>query len=60
MTETERKTWVVDESGAGDYRTLTEAVGSHLPGVDVQSAEKARRTVLRFPPCAAWTHHPKP
>ena len=28
MTETERKTWVVDESGAGDYRTLTEAVAA--------------------------------
>ena len=26
MTETKRKTWIVDESGAGDYRTLTEAV----------------------------------
>lgn len=23
MTETKRKTWIVDESGAGDYRTLT-------------------------------------
>ena len=22
MTETKRKTWIVDESGAGDYRTL--------------------------------------
>lgn len=28
MTETERKTLVVDESGAGDYRTLTEAVAA--------------------------------
>ena len=28
MTETERKTWIVDESGAGDYRTLTEAVAA--------------------------------
>ena len=28
MTETKRKTWVVDESGAGDYRTLTEAVAA--------------------------------
>ena len=28
MSETERKTWVVDESGAGDYRTLTEAVAA--------------------------------
>ena len=28
MTETKRKTWIVDESGAGDYRTLTEAVAA--------------------------------
>ena len=28
MTETKRKTLVVDESGAGDYRTLTEAVAA--------------------------------
>ena len=28
MTETERKTLVVDESGVGDYRTLTEAVAA--------------------------------
>lgn len=28
MIETERKTLVVDESGAGDYRTLTEAVAA--------------------------------
>ena len=28
MTETNRKTLVVDESGAGDYRTLTEAVAA--------------------------------
>ena len=28
MTETERKTLVVDESGAGDYRMLTEAVAA--------------------------------
>ena len=28
MIETKRKTWIVDESGAGDYRTLTEAVAA--------------------------------
>ena len=28
MTVPNRYTWVVDESGAGDYRTLTEAVAA--------------------------------
>ena len=31
MTETERKTWVVDESGAGDYRTLTDRPDAFCP-----------------------------
>ena len=41
MTETERKTWVVDESGAGDYRTLTEAdVQKAMDKVQKVCAEK--------------------
>ena len=35
MTETERKTWVVDESGAGDYRTGSSGVAAQAATASV-------------------------
>ena len=54
MTETERKTLVVDESGAGDYRTLTEAVAACAATPDKPVRFYIRHGIYEERPSLSW------